>query len=182
MYGPPGTQAMTEHILAAYSEDIRDRIPGPEPIEPAAYLVQARDIEEGVVYEDANVSVEAFPVVHGSLLSFGYRFQTPDRSIVISGDTAPTEIIVAQAQGCEVLIHEVYAVRRFQKLPPAWRRYHSRMRTSSLELAELASQARPGQVILYHQLFWGATESELLTEMRERYEGRVVSGRDLEIY
>jgi ribonuclease BN (tRNA processing enzyme) len=182
VYGPPGTQAMTEHILAAYSEDIRDRLSGLEPIEQEGYLVRAHEIEPGVVYEDSQVTVEAFPVVHGSLPSLGYKFQTPERTIVVSGDTAPTEAIVEAARGCDVLIHEVYSARRFERLPPAWRRYHSRMHTSTLELAEIASKARPGLLILYHQLPWGSSEEELVSEITERYDGEVVSGKDLEAY
>jgi ribonuclease BN (tRNA processing enzyme) len=182
VYGPPGTQAMTEHILAAYSDDIRDRLSGLEPIEAGGYLAQAHEINPGVVYEDDQVTVEAFPVVHGSLPSFGYKFHAPDRTIVISGDTAPTETVVEAARGCDVLIHEVYSSSRFERLPLAWRRYHSSMHTSTRELAEIAAEARPGQVILYHQLSWGATEEELLAEIRERYDGHVVSGKDLDVY
>lgn len=182
VYGPPGTQAMTEHILAAYSEDIRDRLSGLEPIEARGYLVRAHEIGTGVVYEDARVRVEAFPVVHGSLSSFGYKFHAPDRTIVISGDTAPTGTLVEVARECDVLIHEVYSSSRFEELPPAWRRYHSSMHTSTRELAEIASEARPELVILYHQLFWGATEEELLAEIREQYDGHVVSGKDLDVY
>ena len=121
-------------------------------------------------------------MVHGSLPSFGYKFQTPDRTIVISGDTAPTEAVVEAARGCDVLIHEVYSSSRFQRLPPAWRRYHSSMHTSTRELAEIALEARPGLLVLYHQLFWGATEEELLAEIRQQYDGHVVSGKDLDVY
>jgi ribonuclease BN (tRNA processing enzyme) len=180
--GPPGTQAMTEHILAAYSEDIRDRLSGLEPMKAGVDLVEAHEIKSGVVYEDDHVTVEAFPVAHGSLPSFGYKFHAPDRTIVISGDTAPTETAVEAARGCDVLIHEVYSSSRFERLSPAWKRYHSRMHTSTRELAAIASQARPGLLVLYHQLFWGATEEELLAEIRERYDGRVVSGKDLDVY
>jgi ribonuclease BN (tRNA processing enzyme) len=180
--GPPGTQAMTEHILAAYSEDIRDRLGGLEPIEQEGYLVRAHEVEPGVVYEDSEVTVEAFWAVHGSLPSLGYKFQTPDRTIVVSGDTAPTEAVVEAARGCDVLIHEVYSARGFERLPPAWRRYHCRMHTSTLELAEIASQARPGLVILYHQLLWGTTEEELVAEIKEGYDGEVAFGKDLEVY
>ncbi len=182
VYGPTGTQAMTEHILAAYSEDIRDRLSGLEPIEAGGYLAQAHEIKSGVVYEDDQVTVEAFPVVHGSLPSFGYKFRAPDRIIVISGDTAPTETVVKAVRGCDVLIHEVYSSSRFELLPPAWRRYHSKMHTSTRDLAEIAAEARPGLVILYHQLSWGATEEELLAEIRDRYDGHVVSGQDLDVY
>ena len=182
VYGPPGTQAMTEHILAAYREDIRDRLSGLEPIEAEGYLVQAHEIEPGVVLQDSRVTVEAFPVVHGSLPSFGFKFQTADRTIVLSGDTAPTETLIQAAEGCDVLVHEVYSASRFERLPPAWRDYHSVMHTSTRELADIASQARPGLLVLYHQLFWGQTEEELLSEIRQGYDGEVVSGRDLEVH
>jgi len=181
-YGPPGTQAMTEHVLAAYSEDIRDRLSGLEPIEAGGHLVQAHEIEPGVVYEDGKVTVETFAVVHGSLPSFGYKFLTPDRTIVISGDTAPTETIVEAARGCDVLIHEVYSAARFEHLPPAWQRYHSSTHTSTRELAQIASRAKPGLLILHHGLFWGQTEEELLWEIRSGYDGEVVLGKDLEVY
>jgi ribonuclease BN (tRNA processing enzyme) len=182
VYGPPDTQAMTEHVLAAYSEDIRDRLSGLEPIEAGGHLVQAHEIEPGVVYEDGKVTVEALPVVHGSLPSFGFKFRTPDRTIVISGDTAPTEALVEAARGCDVLIHEVYSATRFEELPPDWRRYHSSMHTSTRELAEIASRARPGLLILYHVLFWGQTEEELLREISSGYNGEVVLGKDLDVY
>jgi ribonuclease BN (tRNA processing enzyme) len=182
VYGPPGTQAMTEHVLAAYSEDIRDRLSGLEPIEAGGHLVQAHEIEPGVVYEDGKVTVEAFPVVHGSLPSFGFKFHAPDRTVVISGDTAPTETIVEAARGCDVLIHEMYSAMGFEQLPPAWQRYHSSMHTSARELADIASRARPGLLILYHVLFWGQTEEELLLEISSGYDGEVVLGRDLDVY
>jgi len=54
--------------------------------------------------------------------------------------------------------------------------------TSSYELADIASRARPGLLILYHQLFWGASEHDLITEIRKRYDGEVVSGNDFEAY
>jgi ribonuclease BN (tRNA processing enzyme) len=173
---------MTEHVLAAYWEDIKDRLSGLEPIEQEGLLVQTHEIEAGVVCDNPGVSVEAFTVVHGSLPSIGYKFQTPDRTIVVSGDTAPTGTLADAAWGCDVLIHEVYSASRFERLPPAWRQYHSAMHTSTIELAEIASQARPGLLILYHQLLWGASEHELVAEIKARYDGEVVSGKDLDVY
>jgi ribonuclease BN (tRNA processing enzyme) len=182
VYGPPGTKAMTEHILAAYKEDIRDRLSGLELIEAEGYLVQAHEIEPGVVYRDRKVTVEAFPVVHGSLPSFGFKFETPERTIVLSGDTAPTETMIEVGRDCDVLVHEVYSASRFEQLPRSWREYHSVMHTSTRELADIASQARPGLLVLYHQLFWGQTAEELLWEIGQGYDGEIVSGRDLEVY
>lgn len=182
VYGPPGLTEMTNHLLAAYRQDIRERIEGPEPANERGYQAITHEIEAGPIYRDENVSVEAFPVRHGSWTAFGYRFQTPDRMIVVSGDTAPTETIVEQSLGCDVLLHEVYSAGRFQSLPPAWRCYHAQVHTSTGELARLAAQIQPGLLVLYHQLSWGASEQELLDEVGSDYDGPTVSARDLDVY
>ena len=89
LYGPPGTQAMAERILTAYEVDIKNRTNGPEHCNRNGYKVNAHDIKPGLVYKDQNVAVTAFAVPHGDLQAYGYRFETPDRTIVISGDTKP---------------------------------------------------------------------------------------------
>jgi ribonuclease BN (tRNA processing enzyme) len=182
VYGPPGLQAMTEHLLAAYQVDVNERLNGLEPANHTGYHVHASEIEAGVVYQDQNLTVEAFVVDHGSWPAFGYRFFTPDRTIVISGDTAPTESIAEASRGCDVLIHEVYSTAGWERREPDWQRYHASVHTSTHELAEMASKAQPALLILYHQLFHGVTEDELLLEVREKYGGEVVSGQDLEVY
>ncbi len=182
VYGPIGTRAMTDHLLAAYREDIEARLAGPEPINDGGYCVNVHEIEAGMVYQDSDVRVEALPVVHGAITAFGFKFYTPERTIVISGDTAPTEAIVEASLGCDVLLHEVYSAKRFEKRSAVWQRYHSAVHTSSYEVADIAARARPGLLILYHQLLWGASEIDLLSEVQERYDGEVVSGNDLEVY
>ncbi len=183
VYGPPGVRAMTEHLLAAYGEDVRIRVDGLEPANPTGHGVEAHEIRPGVVYRDAQVRVIAFPVHHGSWEhAFGYRFETPGRTVVISGDAAPSESVVQYCDGCDVLVHEVYAQAGFARRAPEWRRYHADAHTSAPALADLARRARPGLLVLYHQLYWGATPEDLLAEIRERWEGQVVSGADLQIY
>lgn len=182
VYGPVGLQAMTEHILAAYTADIRERLDGLEPANRTGYTVQPREIESGPVYEDENVRVEAFQVNHGSWPAYGYKFFTPDRVIAISGDTAPAKGLVDVYRGCDVIVHEVYSQAGFERRTPEWQKYHSSVHISSVELAEIASQAQPGLLVLYHQLFHGVTEAELLQEVEDRYTGVVLSGKDLEVY
>ena len=182
VYGPPGIEAMTTQILAAYHQDVRERLDGLEPANDSGYLVEAYEIQAGLVYRDRCVSVKAFPVEHGSWQAFGFKFTTPDRTIVISGDTAPNAVLVEQARGCDVLIHEVYSVAGLQTRPPDWQRYHAHMHTSAHELAQIASQVQPGLLILYHQLLWDVSEEALLAEMTSCYDGPVISGRDLDVY
>lgn len=183
VFGPSGIGEMTEHILAAYQQDIRVRLDGLEPANDSGYRVNSHDIKPGIIYQDSNVTVEAFTVEHGAWPeAYGFVFTTPDRKIVISGDTVPTESVVEKCDGCDVLIHEVYSAVRFEKRSEIWKKYHSSSHTSTYELAELASRAKPELLILYHQLYWGATDEELLSEITERYDGKVVSGKDLDVF
>ncbi len=76
VYGPPGTKAMTEHILAAYDEDIQIRLHGAQPQNATGIRVEVHEIEPGLVSADANVEVTAFAVPHGAWdHAFGYRFR-----------------------------------------------------------------------------------------------------------
>ncbi len=183
VYGPKGIRAMADHIIQAYQQDISVRTGGLEPANEQGYKVSVHEIEAGTVYQDENVRVKAFSVRHGSWArAFGFRFETADRTVVISGDTTPCTSLLAGAEGCDVLIHEVYSEAGFRRRTPQWQRYHAAFHTSTRELADIATKVRPGLLILYHQLFWGTTEEDLLREVRQSYSGRVVSGNDLDVY
>lgn len=182
-YGPSGLRDMTQNILRAWRQDIDIRVNGREHENRTGYHVNVHEIQPGVIYQDKNVKVTAFAVSHGSWkLAFGYRFDTPDRSIVISGDTTPNQNVVKACNGCDVLIHEVYSQSEFERRTPEWQQYHSHFHTSSVELGRIANQAKPGLLILYHQLLWGSTEEQLLQEIHQAYSGKVVSAHDLDVY
>lgn len=184
VYGPPGTQAMVDHLLAAYVADIRNRIDGLEPANPTGYQVRVHEIAPGQVFDDGNVTVTAFAVPHGDWeVAFGYRFQSADRSIVISGDTRASDAVVNACDGCDLLVHEVYSAERFRTRPPAWQAYHAKAHTSTTELADVARRAAPKQLLLYHQLFWGTTDEGLIAETRAAgYKGPIRSAADLTRY
>jgi ribonuclease BN (tRNA processing enzyme) len=185
VYGPRGLQAMTNHLVAAYTSDLDVRTGGGEPAHKHdARVVKVHEIAApGVVFRDDRVTVTAFGVRHGSWpQAFGYRFKTPDRTIVISGDTGPDSRIEEQCQRCDVLVHEVYSEAGFAKRPKEWQAYHSRYHTSTRELGAIASRAQPGLLVLYHQLIWSSTEEELLKEVRSAYNGKVVSAHDLDVF
>ena len=183
VYGPPGIRAMTRHVLAAYEEDIRIRQEGLEPEKHEGWRANAHEVREGVVYRDSNVTVSAIAVPHANWKhAFGYRFESRGRVVVVSGDTRASDAIVRACDGCDVLVHEVYSAARFEERPPEWQRYHADAHTSTRELAALATRARPRLLVLYHQLFWGATDDDLVREVRSGYAGAVVSARDLGVY
>lgn len=180
--GPPGTEAMVARLLEAWREDVQIRTRG---LEAGGDGWQARgeDVEPDVVYRDARVTVRAFAVAHGSWEhAYGYRIEGPDRVIVISGDTGPTDAVVDACDGCDVLVHEVYREGGFETLAPSARAYHSAFHTSSAQLAALATRARPRLLVLSHHLLWGGTAEQLLAEVRAGWGGEVRFGRDLEHY
>ena len=183
LFGPDGIDEMASHIVDAYRADIDYRVYGLEPANDEGWRVRTHTIEEGIVFEDDNVKVEAFKVRHGTWPNaFGYRFTTPDRVIVISGDAAPSESLESHAKGADILIHEVYSVAGFRSRDPYWQKYHSTNHTSAHELGELAERAKPGLLVLYHVLFWGTDEDTVLEEVREKYSGEVVLANDLDTF
>ena len=183
LYGPTGTSDMAENVLEAYEADIRYRIDGLEQANDQGWRVNVHEIDDGVIYEDDNVTVEAFRIRHGSWTNaFAYKFTTPDRVIVISGDAAPDEKLEAMAKDADILIHEVYSVEGFQRRPESWQKYHAANHTSAHELGEIASRTKPKLLVLYHILFWGSSEESVLNEVREKYSGEVVLGNDLDVF
>ena len=184
VFGPPGTTAMTAHILKAYEADIRNRIEGLQPATGNGWRVEAWEVGEGPVFEDEKVKIEAFKVCHGEWdAAFGYRFTTADRVIVISGDTTYCPNLVKWAQNADILLHEVYSQRAFKELEADWQRYHRAAHTSAPDVARIATETRPGLLVLYHQIYWfGATDEEILAEIGRTYKGPVVAGRDLDIF
>jgi ribonuclease BN (tRNA processing enzyme) len=183
VYGPPGVKRMVDLLEQAYSADVEIRLHGGEPSNKTGYAATAHDVAAGIVYRDSNVTVTAFDVSHGAWEhAYGYIFKTSDRKIVISGDTRPTDAIVRACDGCDLLVHEVYSAERLKARTADWQRYHAAYHTSTYELGDIATRARPKLLVLYHQLGWGDSDAELVRQVRTRYGGVVVSARDLGVY
>jgi ribonuclease BN (tRNA processing enzyme) len=195
-WGPEGLQDMTRSLMQAWEQDIGVRL-GAEQAGDAAGLRTfvcevPRDARSAVVYRDDRVVVTAFAVRHGgwnaapdSNLAYGYRFDTPDLSVVVSGDTGPApEVFARYCDGCDVLVHEVYAMKNRAALPPERDAYDSAYHTSSVLLAnEVAPAARPRLLVLYHvMLMPGVSEQDLLDEVTRRYRGPVCVGHDLDVF
>lgn len=182
LYGPPGIKEMAGNILEAYKEDIAIRVGGLEDKDTRGYRVEAHEIQDGYVFRDGRVKVTAFSVNHGTWKhAFGFRFDTPGRSIVISGDTDVSENLIKYAKGCDVLVHEVYSERVLKSNPGSWQNYHMDFHTSGVELGKIAAEVKPKLLVLYHQLTWSPKET-VLSEIRENWDGEVAYGEDLDVY
>jgi ribonuclease BN (tRNA processing enzyme) len=183
IYGPPGTSRLVNGILDGNAEDIAERIAAAGGPSPNGWKAVVHEITEGVVFQDSVIKVSAFRVPHADWkYAFGYRIETRDRTIVISGDTRFFPAIADQCHGCDVLLHEVYSDSGFATVPPLRQAYHKHAHTAATQVGDIATQAKPGLLILYHQLFFGASEETLLSEVRSRFTGRLASAHDLDVF
>ncbi len=182
IYGPRGTREMCANLLKAHEIGVNEHRDGLAPIDhPLA--IDVHEYESGQPYQDDHVTVEAFGVQHGGLDAYGLKCTTAEKTIVFSGDTRPVAALIEQARGCDILVHEVYCAAGLAVRSPAWQKYHTAVHTSGIELAEIANEARPDLLVLNHQMVWGEhTEDDLLREITDRYDGRVVYGRDLDVF
>ena len=198
VFGPKGLNHITSHILQAYETDIDFRIHGFEKANESGYKVDVTEIEKpDIIYEDDRVSVEAFPVSHGTLTCYGYKFVTDDRTIVITGDTAPLDLVAEKAAGCDILLHEVEYAAGIACREPKWQKYHQEVHTLSTDLAWVAKKAQPKLLVTYHRIYhmniqdnrinlpaeMARRDEAILDEIRAAgYDGWVVNGQDLDVF
>lgn len=188
-YGPPPLARMTEQFLALNAPDIelRQEEEG-RPI--LAHLIRPHEIDgDGVIYEDENVKVTAFEVIHLAARAFGFRFDTSDRSIVFSGDTSPSENLIHHARGADVLVHEVVSVPAVDALVArvdagneALRSHIINAHTSLTEVGRIAAEAGVKTLVLTH--FVPSDGPDDKTELwleggRQRFFGELIIGEDL---
>ena len=182
LYGPSGLEQMASSILEAFEDDINYRINGTQPSNDVGYKFNFNLLTEGVVYKDKNITVEAFKVPHGTFDdAYGFRFTSQDKVIVFSGDTGPSTTLEEFATNADILVHEVYSNAGFQEKTKDWQKYHQGHHTSTFEVGQIASRAKPKLLLLSHILFWGSTNDEILAETRSTYSGQIRIAEDLMI-
>ena len=188
-WGPPPLEKMTKQFFEMNAYDIDTRISneGRVPLVPLVHSHEIRD--NGVVMSDDNVKVTAALVDHPPVTpSFAYRFDTRDRSIVISGDTAPSDNLVRLAHGADVLVHSVMypaAIDRLvARVPRATTLKESILahQTSAEDAGRLAQAAGVKTLVLSH--FVPADDPQVTERMwveaaQSRFRGTVIFGHDL---
>lgn len=187
VFGPPPLSEAVKHFLAMqrYDIDIRVEDEGRRPLDE---LITTHEIiEGGAVYIDDKVTVRAALVDHPPLEhAFGYRIDSADRSIVISGDTRPCDALVDLARGADVLVHEALHQPALGKLLTA----HNGGRildhlldshTQSHEVGGIAARADVGTLVLSHLVPSDDTVDDHTwrSQAAQGFGGRIIVGRDL---
>jgi ribonuclease Z len=178
VWGPDGTEEMMGHLQRAFSFDIHMRRDVDESFSPDGIRVVAHDIREGKVYEKNGVVVTAFLVSHGLVKpSFGYRVDYGGHSVALSGDTSPSDTLVAACKGVDVLIHEAIDLDLLKTLVPNQERRDAIVarHTTPEQAARVFSQVSPRLAVFSHS---PGTQA-IVDQTRRSYPGRVEMGDDL---
>ncbi len=184
IYGPRHTAKIVNKIIEAYQYvlDVGE-VTGTKYDAPI--IAQGHDfIKSGMVYQDENVTVDAFKVLHGNMPnSFSYKFTTNDRVVVISGDKRFTPGFKEWAKGAELLLHEVYTLGGLENAPARVPLIVGDYHTSTKQLAEAANFIKPKLLVLYHVQNYTGDPNGPLDEMRAAgYNGELVIAVDQDIY
>jgi ribonuclease Z len=180
LYGPAGTQRLSDAMLEFFHDDIHIRRDLQEKLPAGGATIKTHIVGEGVVYDDGTVRVTAFAEDHRPVEpAFGYRFDCGGKSIVISGDTRPNPNLVKYAKGADVLVMEAYLPEHFLKVdtPEVAKKlmsYHS----SAEEAGEMAKAAGVKTLVLTHLIPANAEET-FLQRASAHFNGKIIAGRDL---
>src|SRR6266480_1745897 len=110
IWGPKGTSGMAKHLAQAFAFDIQIRQAAPDPLPAEGVEIDAKEIEQGEIFNDGLARVSAFLVDHGAVKpAFGYRIDSANHSVVISGDTKFCQTLVDFARGADCLIHAAWS-------------------------------------------------------------------------
>jgi ribonuclease Z len=184
VWGPDGTTAMMANLQKAFEFDIHVRR---EKLSADGIRVVPTDIREGVVYEANGVTVTAFLVDHAPVApAFGYRVDYQNRSVVMSGDTRPSENLIKYAKGADLLIHEVGFWKQDPRLvgPPdellpnsrltrGQARFIAEHHTDPSEAGRIFERVKPKLAVFSH---YNAAPTLIL--VRQSYSGPVEVGED----
>ena len=188
-YGPPPLKEMTRLFLEMNDYDIKTRM-ADEGRPPLKDLIAVHEITgDGLVMQDKNVTVTAALVEHPLVKpAFAYRFDCPDRSIVISGDTRPSENLVRLAKGADILVHEVMYLPAIEQLiarePNATtlRTHLLASHTTTEQVGRIATEAGVKTLVLSHFVPGGPpiiADEVWRDAVRPTFSGNLVIGRDL---
>lgn len=187
VFGPPGTQTMTDHLTKAFDEDIRIRTQGQGLPADGVKFVTREFNDGGVLYERNGVKVTAIEVNHGGELipAFGFVIEYDGRKVVLSGDATYDRRLVEAAAGAQLFVHSVALIEpELLKARPILNETLKHFATPE-QVGQVFAQAKPLLGAYTHIVYYTAEpgseipEATLLKRTQSSYPGAVVMGRDL---
>ncbi len=203
VYGPPRTDDLVKAAVQYYTISAEIRIADGGRTIPIAQLFFGHDVGTGIVYQDANVKVTAAENTHfafhqgaaaGKYKSYSYRFETPDRAIVFTGDTGPSDAVTELARGADLFVTEANsAEERMQMLIKSgqWqamtsdeqagiKRQMTQGHLSPDVIGQMANRAGVKTVVLTHLTLKPDDDyTPWVNEVKKYFPGQVLVAKDL---
>jgi ribonuclease BN (tRNA processing enzyme) len=203
VYGPPRTEDLVNAAVQYFTISAESRIADGGRTIPIERLFFGHDVGPGVVYQDANIKVTAIENSHfafhkgaaaGRHKSYSYRFDTPDRVIVFTGDTSPNQALTELARGADVLVSEANSIE--ERMGDLLRSGQWQMMTadeqeriklqmtqghlSTTDVGEMATRAGVKTVILTHLTFKADDDyTAWVADVKKQFSGEVLVAKDL---
>jgi ribonuclease BN (tRNA processing enzyme) len=203
VYGPPRTEDLVKAAVQYFTISAEIRIADGGRTIPIERLFLGHDVGPGLVYQDANIKVTAIENTHfafqagaaaGRHKSYSYRFETPGRVIVFTGDTGPNEALTELARGADVLVSEANSIEeRMRDLLKSgqWqvmtaeeqeriKRQMTQGHLSTADVGEMATRAGVKTVILTHLTFKADDDyTAWVADVKKHFSGEVLVAKDL---
>lgn len=187
--GPPRTADFVAGVIAILRINWEIRAEeGGQPVSDMVAMFRGRDVQPGLVYGDDNLRVTAKENTHfqfkpGSTASpnrsYAYRFQTPHKVVVFTGDTGPDPGLAKFAEGADILVCEMVSAAVIKTVPESLRFHMIEEHLSPTQVGQLARDAKVKQLVLSHLVGSDAAD---LAEIRKWYSGPLVVGEDLQTF
>jgi len=185
--GPTGTKDMMDNLVKAFSWDITTRAKEKNKADSGA-LVIAKDIREGVIWENNEIKITPFTVRHSDFIdsALGYKIEYAGRTLVLSGDTRYSENLIRYSKGADVIIHEVAAANEQTMQTSPLVNQILGFHTSPEEAGKVFEQTKPKLAVYSHIVLLTAepsipppTMNEVILRTKKTYSGAVEAGEDL---
>jgi ribonuclease Z len=178
VWGPEGSTAMMSYLDSAFEFD--------EGVRAAEMQIhhnanETHDIESGVIFEEDGIRVTAFYVDHRPIVpALGFKVEFAGRSVVLSGDTRPTESVIKHGAGADVLIHEVICGDKDNAPEPEQYERIIAHHTTPQQAGDIFAKAQPRLAVYSHIVMLAGADSGMLDrQTRETYAGPLLIGEDL---
>ena len=185
--GPTGTKDMMDNLVKAFSWDITTRAKEKNKADSGA-LVIAKDIREGVIWENKEIKITPFTVRHSDFIdsALGYKIEYAGRTLILSGDTRYSENLIRYSKGADVIIHEVAAANEQTMQTSPLVNQILGFHTSPEEAGKVFEQTKPKLAVYSHIVLLTAepsipppTINEVILRTKKTYSGAVEAGEDL---
>jgi ribonuclease BN (tRNA processing enzyme) len=205
VYGPPRTEELVKAAVQYFTISAEIRIADGGRTVPISQVFLGHDVGTGIVYQDTNIKVTAVENSHydfhkgsdsGKHKSYSYRFETPHRVIVFTGDTGVSDAVNELAKDADLLVTETASFEdrkqrfistgQWQAMTPAEQEGITRQATQGhmgLEVVwKMAARANVKTLVLSHltaRADGSDDYTEWADEVKKHFSGQVLIAKDL---